>query len=34
MYIDLYSNSKQISATATGFFNQTVHNMKAIIKDK
>ena len=33
MYIDLFSNPKQIKATATGFFNQTVNNMKSIIKD-
>lgn len=34
MYINLYATPKQMSATATGFFNQTLYNMKAIIKDK
>lgn len=34
MYLGLYSNQKQIKATATGFFNQTVHNIRNIIGNK
>ena len=34
MYIGLYSNQKQIRATATGFFNQSVRNIKKIISNK
>lgn len=34
MYINLYSNQKQIRATATGFFNQSVRNIKKIISNK
>ena len=34
MYITLYSTPKQISATSTGFFNETVHNMRKKIADK
>lgn len=34
MYMYLYSDSKQISATATGFFNATVHNIKKSIANK
>lgn len=33
MYINLYANPKQIRATATGFFNQTVLNMKSILSN-
>jgi len=34
MYINLYANPKQISATSTGFFNETVNNIKKIISNK
>lgn len=34
MYMTLYSNAKQIRATATGFFNQTIHNIQNIILNK
>ncbi len=34
MYINLYMNEKQIKATATGFFNETVNNIKKVISNK
>ena len=34
MYISLYSDQKQIRATATGFFNETIHNIKKRIMNK
>lgn len=34
MYLGLYSDQKQIRATATGFFNQSVRNIKKIIENK
>ena len=34
MYITLYSNPKQIRATATGFFNETIHNIRKSILNK
>jgi hypothetical protein len=34
MYITLYSNQRQIKATATGFMNETVNNIKKAIQSK
>ena len=32
-YIKLFYNEDQLRATATGYFNETVHNFKKVIKD-